>query len=844
MGLYRTLLNQIRKKMKRLLLLALTLVVGLGTTFAVPAKRGVRKTLTLNDGTRVEATLTGDEHVHYYLTDDHRAIQRVGDAYQFVSRDSLQQVHLKRLTARNKIRANRPRKAEYKGQKKGLVILVEFSDIKFTYDKATFNDYFNKVGFNLDGMKGSVHDYFYEQSYGQFDLEFDVVGPVKASYAASYYAGQNSRVAALVNTLCKQVDDQVDYNKYDWDGDGVVDQVYVIYAGYGEAQGAENTIWPHEWTVAGGATPYKTKDGPSIYTYGISCELMGDGKNNTGHLDGIGTSCHEFSHCLGFPDFYDTSDNGSNFGMGAWDLMDYGCYNGDSNGHSPSGYTAYERWVAGWLEPVELNASCQVVDMPAIQDEPRAYVLYNDANHNEYYLLANHQLKGFDAAAGGHGLLVIHADYNASAWASNRVNVEADHQRMTIIPADNTATSGSLAGDPFPGTRKKKELSNTSTPRATLYNENTDGMKLMNKPISGIDETAGLVSFNFMGGVPLDAPIVLEASNITASSFVANWQAVDGATDYTISLTKTLSGEDIEPFAIFEEDFEKFTDSTLDPPDVSASLDDYTNIPGWTGSHLYTSKSKLRVGKKNYAGELISPIFEAPLHDTLTVLIAPISAARMATTKVQVRINAPERGGYLYANIDSVPLASSKEAGMSYILTAPWSYGSFQIAVYPESTEAGIYMDYLAAIDGLPDFDDDEKDLPRRQKGNSGENNAPSFVGLPVEWTWVSEGENTIPTPSRAPRVVTTTYTTTATSYEFTNLEPASYSYKVRANTTNGVSPWSDEQNVPLADGLYDIRTAMPKSGRTYMLDGRQVESGTPLRPGIYVRDGKKFLVR
>lgn len=57
-------------------------------------------------------------------------------------------------------------------------------------------------------------------------------------------------------------------------------------------------------------------------------------------VEGIGTFCHEFSHCLGLPDFYDTNYNG-HFGMASWSLMDSGSYNDD--GYTPIGYSAYEK---------------------------------------------------------------------------------------------------------------------------------------------------------------------------------------------------------------------------------------------------------------------------------------------------------------------------------------------------------------------------------------------------------------------------------------------------------------------------------------------------------------------
>jgi len=830
-------------------------VLGVSAAMAVPAKPGVKKMLTLKDGSRVEATLRGDEHVHFYETADGRAFQMSEGQWQQVDRQELAQLHTERLQAANQRRAARraPRRAGtapaggYTGTRRGLVILVEFADVKFTFDKATFNDYFNKVGFNLDGMRGSVHDYFLEQSYGKFDLEFDVVGPVTLTQKTTYYGydmstktSQNKRVAQMVNNLCRQVDNEVDFSQYDWDNDGVVDQVYVIYAGYGAAQGADNTIWPHEWSVRGGVnSPYKTAEGVTINTYGISCELRGDGLSNKGHIDGVGTSCHEFSHCLGLPDFYDTSESGSNFGMNAWDLMDAGCYNGSTNGNSPCGYTAYERWFAGWLQPTELTSSCQVVDMPAIQDEPVAYIIYNDGNRNEYYMLENYQQKGFDTSGGGHGMLVLHVDYNTDAWSYNTVNQESSRQRMTIIPADNNYSSKSLAGDPFPGLKLKTMLTDTSSPRASLYNTNAGGSKLMNKPITDISEFKGLITFNFMGGVAVETPVVGNPTNITEKGFTANWAAVDGVKDYTVSLTQTLDGENVETFDIFEEDFEKFVASTLSS-DISRRLDSYTNEPGWTGKKLYQSPHKLQVGKTANVGELLTPWFDAPVHDTLAVLVAPISVDPLTRASLQIRLFA-ESGGYMYADLDDIPLLTDEDAGSAWVLNAPWSYGGFQVGIYPSESGAGVYMDYLAAADGQIVVDEEE--APALAPNMVGKANVKELSGL--QWKSVGLEPAKKVGMRRASRTTTAFFTTTDTYYTFTDLLPAAYVYKVRANTEDGASPWSEERTVDLITAIRSISSDEKSfaDDAIYDLMGHRV-NGNVLPRGLYIRNGKKFVVK
>ena len=844
--------------MKRSLIFFVALFLFIIEAMAVPAKRGIWKNLTLKDGSQVTATLTGDEHVNYYLTNDGKAIQRIDEEYQFVDRASLEVERQQRVAERNCARAARrvgtAPEGGYKGQKKGLVILVQFTDVKFTYDRATFEDYFNKVGYSNYGMHGSVHDYFYEQSYGQFDLEFDVVGPVSVTSKASYYSTDNKRVAGMVNTLCKNVDDQVDFSKYDWDGDGTVDQVYVIYAGWGAAQGAENTIWPHEWTVRASGSQYQTKEGVLIDTYGISCELMGSSGTN---IDGIGTSCHEFSHCLGLPDFYDTRDNGTNFGMHVWSLMDYGCYNGDNNGQCPSGYTAYERWFAGWLEPTELNSSCQIANMPAIETNPVAYIMYNEKEKNEYYLLANHQQTGFDESQFGHGLLVLHVDYDASAWSGNTVNNTSGHERMTIIPADNVrkTSAASLAGDPFPGTRNMSELTDDSTPAATLYNENLDGTKLMGKPLTGIVEADGLITFNVLGGVYVEPPVVAVASNITETSFRANWQSCPDAQDYTICLTQTIASDNPWDFLMIEDHFDNFEANYAGNTDLSNQLDDYTEKPGWDGQNIYASPNLARVGKPSKPGRLVTPVLGQPLQNALSVAFTPLSGSARSTGELELRIMlAEDTTQYAKGTISDIPIVGSEDAGMTWLMgMEDWTYGDFRIGICPVGS--GVYMQYLGVLDGKYTWEDFPNNSAPALKAKS---NVRRISLSDLTWNTPDgkapnlEGSR----PRKAKKVASTYYTTTQNYYDFKDLVPAVYSYKVRVSTSEGYSGWSDEMTVDLTTGIESVRNSQftVHNDGVYDLSGRRVNSqftihnsqlsNRQLQRGIYIKNGRKVVVK
>lgn len=507
------------KRMKKYLSVLILVSVCLAT-YAMPAKRGQWQALTLPDGSKVQAQLKGDEHSHFWMAADGRAftLSSESDYAVLADRHVLEQQRLQRMARRQNVRKAAPRKAgefgrptSYKGSKKGVIILVEFPSKKFNAANTldVFMDMANKEGYTDDyGSIGSVHDYFDTQSNGQFDLTFDVVGPVTASQEMKYYAGKGGteNVHKLIIEACQMVDDQVKWSDYDWNDDGYVDQVYVMYAGKGQADGGgAYTIWPHEYELSSALSPDGFRPGNplelqemKIDTYACGPEL-----NGLGNRDGIGTLCHEFSHCLGLPDFYDTREDvdekDMNYGMLTWSLMDYGCYNGD--GYVPCNYTGYERWFCGWIEPKELTADTLVTNMNSLADYGDVFIIYNQAHRDEYLMLQNVQPKGWDAEAYGKGLLVVHVDYNYSAWASNEVNNTTNRQRCTVIPADNNFnTYSGVSGDTYPA-RRNKTLSNTSSPAALFYNKNTDGTYNANIALKDITQNSdGTIAFNFSLG--------------------------------------------------------------------------------------------------------------------------------------------------------------------------------------------------------------------------------------------------------------------------------------------------------------------------------------------------------
>ena len=500
--------------MKRILL-SISAVLAALAIQAMPVKPGIWRNITLADGSVVRAELVGDEHLTYWRTADGACYRQApaADVFSKVELSALQNEYdavVAQKAAREKAilesaRTSMPvKKAEgskFQGKKKCLVILANFADTKFKPEHTLdlYKQIINGENYSDEtlGFKGSVRDYFKAQSGGQFEIDFDVVGPVDlpkgyAGYGKNDASGrdQTALVYPMVEDAVNLAKDMVtDWKQYDWDGDGLVEEVFVLYAGHGQATYPQDPdlVWPHKSAI----DPLTVADGVKVSVYACSCEL-----GATEAIDGIGAFCHEFSHCMGLKDHYDI--NGRGYGTGFWDIMCFGCYNGNS--FLPAEYNSYEKMFCGWKEPIVLNAEPQKIEgMKALAAGGDTYIFYNDGNENEYYMLENRQKTGWDAALPGEGLIVLHVDYSKGVWEENQVNYNAARQRMTVIPADNTlgSTDEDKAGDAWPY-QGNNSLTNYSRPACTVYNANTDGTGYMNKYLLNITQNAdGTISFEY-----------------------------------------------------------------------------------------------------------------------------------------------------------------------------------------------------------------------------------------------------------------------------------------------------------------------------------------------------------
>lgn len=522
--------------MKKLYLMLSMLFAFGAAANAVPAKK-LQKVITLTNGTQVSVELRGDEYLSWWEGTDGTAYRATADDAVFEAFDLEAQ---KPAAAARRARAEQGRVARlarvknslkgaddkmrglggdhitYKGVKKGLVVLVDFKNKKFAdgHDLEYYKNVINGKDFSdeEEGYVGSVRDYFLAQSNGQFELDFDVVGPVTMSKNYGYYGNdgayqKDEKVYEMIKEACDGIQDKVNLKDYDWDGDGEADQVFFLYAGLGQASGGSaGTVWPHEselryWPC--GVLSYSTG---KINTYACANELQPETQGSSRYISaGIGTICHEFSHCLGFADMYDTTGGGG-YGMSVFDVMDQGSYNG--NGFVPCNYTAFERIYAGWVEAIELIDPATVKDMKSVSDYGRPFIMYNYKNTNEYFLMENRQNTGWDKGLyGSNGLLIVHVNYVPSRWANNSVNSSAEKiQCCTVVNADGSRenTQYSLQGDLYPyevkGVTMNDEFTDESEPAAKLYTKNSDNSYALGIPITQIKRSKGSVSFLVCGG--------------------------------------------------------------------------------------------------------------------------------------------------------------------------------------------------------------------------------------------------------------------------------------------------------------------------------------------------------
>ena len=540
----------------------LALLASGNAGYAVPARQGI-VSLEQPDGSVIEACIRGDEYHHFVTTPDGRPLKRDangfyivadGDAGEFFKsmsekseRSPRRRFLQKKLARQAKSRAAGSNgyglfpgtSFPSAGSPRALVVLVEYSDVKFKVADA--HDYFsrmiNQEGFSDYGGTGSVMDFFIDNSEGKFTPVFDVYGPITLSGTQKYYGenksdGDDVRPHMMAVEACRQLDATVDFSVYDNDGDGVIDNVFVFFAGEAESSTyVADQVWPHTGFVSYSSSVPVMFDGVGLDRYACSNEWTmprPDEQPGPGRPDGIGTFVHEFSHVMGLPDLYSTKYNKA-FTPGTWSTLDYGPYNND--GCTPPNYSVFERYALGWLKPRVITSAANV-RLESISHNQAAMI--PTPKPTEFFLFENRQQQGWDKYIPGHGMLVWHIDYNEDIWAMNAVNNTVSHQYVDIEEADGMSTEDTRADDAFPSSLGRTEFNDNTIPSMMPWTGRSIGL-----PVSAITEHEdGVITFKVAGGRPdITIPVAHEAAEVTPGGFLASWTPSDepGCT-YTLSV--------------------------------------------------------------------------------------------------------------------------------------------------------------------------------------------------------------------------------------------------------------------------------------------------------------------
>ena len=490
--------------------------LGTATAFAVPAHPGLG-VVRQPDGTEVRISLHGDKWCHWHEDEDGYTVMREPVSKEWVyadvddegesvpttlrvgkadpSRTLKKGVRAKRqLSKAGKARAKtlqqeEPQKTSTKGTLRNLVVLVQFPDLKFRYGKSDFENLYNQTGYSTSGASGSVKDYYREVSYGQLNLESVIAGPVTVSGNYAEYgenASDSQAVKDMVAEALSLLERQgFDFSQCDVDGDGEIDGLDIIHAGYGaEFNGnSEDYIWSHKWQMRTAVT----YDGVRMYKYHTEAEIHGrESSPSSNTITSIGVICHETGHFLGLPDLYDTDY--SSEGAGDFCIMAGGSWNG--NGKCPAHMSAWCKVNLGWVTPTVISAAGDY-SLPRVEDNRKIYKIRgNFASQSEYFLVENRQGYGFDAALPGsnRGMLIWHID-DAKTSNSNE-----SHYWVDLEEASGTQhlQLGTSSGDDADYWRSStlSSFSASSTPNSSSYSGEALGIS-----ISSISASSSTMSF-------------------------------------------------------------------------------------------------------------------------------------------------------------------------------------------------------------------------------------------------------------------------------------------------------------------------------------------------------------
>lgn len=538
-------MRQRNKKLCQALILCIAVILICNSvSYAVPAAPHTQE-LEQPDGTKFKARLKGDERLywheteagytiikdkdtkwwHYALKDKDKGLimsgHRVGEA-------GVEKLGIKRGLVPTR-KQSFERSAEdaalnFRGQRRSvslphtqnlIVIMVDFNNVAGTYSPESFESLF------FSSTTKSVADYYNEVSYGNFKIApaADTYG-MNAGIIGWLRLNQNhpdcenaidstSCYETLVSSAVNAANPYINFSSFDTNGDNSIStdelSIIIIAAGYEEAYGAAPGpgVWAHQWQLS---TPL-TLDGKTIKHYAIF------GEKQDSHQATIGVMVHELGHLmLDLPDLYDIEGHSS--GIGYFELMSKGawCKSASDNysGQTPVHLSAWSKEYAGFVTPTATTDQ-KGVSFPAVSESSTVIVKAPTQNANEYFLIENRYMSGYDAGlqgclkgspTEGGGLAIWHVDKSLLSdgcikW--NNCNANRKHRLVDLEEADGTqdldGTGSSRLQDLF-YTGNNSGFNDVTNPNNKSYSGISNNVAVSNISSYGAAMSADIKAFS------------------------------------------------------------------------------------------------------------------------------------------------------------------------------------------------------------------------------------------------------------------------------------------------------------------------------------------------------------
>ncbi|HTQ45527.1 MAG TPA: M6 family metalloprotease domain-containing protein, partial [Polyangiaceae bacterium] len=470
------------------------------------------------------------------------------------------------------------------------IIRVSFADSTIQYPASTFQ--YAMFDTTHSTATGSIVDYWSWASGNRIHVRGEVVATVTLPHPCSYYTwnsyGVNSLAtpnndAGMVQDAIAACDPSVDWSRYDRNGDGFVDMLWIVHAGLGAEMTSRSTnFWSLTSSLSGGwsgTVSYQTNDPvPGSSTSKIHIDRFTILPEISGFVPGgmseIGVYCHEFGHALGLPDLYDTNAlGGTSFsGPGQWSLMSTGAYGGDA--HSPSSPSGLGAWPLLYLQftsPVIPTQDTLVTMTPLSSGGPVFEYCFQGEYYPEHFLVEARYREGFDSHLPNDGILITMVDdaIIGGSLASNRINA-GPSPGLRVLEADDRfdLVSGydhGDPGDPLPGSLNVVHLDDNTLP----------SLRMM----------SGAVTNLYLDGVSRAGP----ATQVDLHVRAAAWQPIDDATETGYNPTTGSSRAHHAVVSPTGDEYESFSDRRSGVSQILLRTRSFAG--SWTPSQQVSSSS-------------------------------------------------------------------------------------------------------------------------------------------------------------------------------------------------------------------------------------------------------------